>query len=379
MSPGGAERDARPRRCGQLRRVAGLWLGLAPAWLRPALVLSAPAEVAVTPSKPAPPSAGSEHPGAAAGVCSPAVQVEGEPTLSAAVASALQARGVRSQPVAGCPLTRVRLQLSELHIVVLLRDEVRHAQRVVADRETAVALIESWVRSDLSAPLLLSSVLPPAAGLAPPESPPAAAAPTETATARASAAVYFEAGGDVSGSPWLGANLRGCGYLFRFCIGGGWRTLSQVGNESRDGRRIATEFLALLALPLSIGRVQLSPSLGLGVSWLHSAARIVVEDSHASLEEPPSSTASSSPSSVAVSADQGQLQAELRLELAIPLSPSWSLSLATAFDATLSRAAAPLVAVPVVKDGAQSSDIVQLSTPPWGLWLGQLGLRWSPR
>lgn len=313
------------------------------------------------------------------GACAPAVQVEGDPALSSAVSAALRARGVASQPSAGCPVTRVSLQGSELHIVVLLRDEIRRAERVVADRDTAVALIESWVRSDLSAPLLLSAVLPSPAAPAP-EPPPALSSPAPAVSARpaASAAAYFDVGGDVTGRPWLGANLRGCGRLYRLCLGGSWRTLAQIGNESRDGRRIATEFLALVALPLTWGRLSLTPSLGLGVSWLHTAARILVEESHGSIEESGSS-ASGTVTAVAVSADQGQLQAELRLELAVRLVADLSLSLAAGFDATLSHVTPPLVAVPVTKDGTTTSQIVELAMPPWGLGLGQLGLRWSPR
>ena len=313
----------------------------------------------------------------ASGACAPAVQVEGDPALSSAVSAALRARGVASQPSAGCPVTRVSLQGSELRIVVLLRDEIRRAERVVADRDTAVALIESWVRSDLSAPLLLSAVMPSPA-LSDPAPAPPSPAPLVPARPAASIAVFFDAGGDVTGRPWLGANLRGCGRLYRLCLGGSWRTLAQIGNESRDGRRIATEFLALVALPLAWGRFSLTPSLGLGVSWLHTAARILVEESHGTIEESGSSP-SPTVTAVAVSADQGQLQTELRLELAFRLVADLSLSLAASFDATLSHVTPPLVAVPVTKDGMTSSQIVELAMPPWGLGLGQLGLRWSPR
>ncbi len=316
---------------------------------------------------------------AASGACAPAVQVEGDPALSGAVSAALRARGVASQPSAGCPVSRVSLQGSELRIVVLLRDEIRRAERVVADRDTAVALIESWVRSDLSAPLLLSAVLPsPAAAGLDPASAPLSPTPAGPARPAASIAVFFDAGGDVTGRPWLGANLRGCARLYRLCLGGSWRTLAQIGNESRDGRRIATEFLALLALPLAWGRFSLTPSLGLGVSWLHTAARILAEESHGTIEESGSGP-SPTVTAVAVSADQGQLQTELRLELAFRLVADLSLSLAASFDATLSHVTPPLVAVPVTKDGTTTSQIVELVMPPWGLGLGQLGLRWSPR
>lgn len=376
MRTGGAYRGGRRRGCRLLGPLAGL--GLAAGGLLATTALAGPAESGA-PSKSQAAAEQPIHPGQPGGApCAPVVQVDGDPALGAAVRAALQARGVESQPIEGCPVTRVSLQAADHHIAVLLRDEVRRAQRLVADRDTAVALIESWVRSDLSAPLLLSTLLPPPVAAAPPTPP--IPSPPSSAGPRVSAAVYFDLGGDVAGSTWAGANLRGCGRVFRLCIGGGWRTLTQISHESRDGRRIATEFLAILGLPLSLGRVELWPSLGLGVSWLHTAARIATDDSSSgsnpSLE---ASDGGSGQNSVAVSADQGHMQAELRLELSIPIASGLSLSVATALDATLSRVTPPLVSVPVVKDGVSTSQIIQLATPPWGVVLGQLGLRWSPR
>ena len=312
----------------------------------------------------------------ASGPCSPAVIVEGDQGLGAAIASALLARGLGATAAEGCPVTRVVVYRRDPHILVLLRDELRRTQRQVVDRETAVSLIESWVRSDLSAPLLLGSVMP--MGLFGPSAAPESPPPAVGRGLRGSLSLNGLAAGDFTGHAWLGASLRGCVHVYRLCIGGAWQMLGQLASSGNDGRRFMAELFALVALPLRTGRVWLWPSLGLGVSWLHIWARLPRTSGSSTEIELEDGTVVADPG-VAASADQGHMQAELRLELAIPLRHGLSIGLAAALDATLTSRDAPLLIGPLSSEGEPSTGLVQLNPPPWGLLIGQLGLQWSPR
>lgn len=325
------------------------------------------------PSPPAPASLGAVPPG----TCAPAVLIEGDPALVPAIAAALLSRGLGPATDDGCPVTRVLVQRRDPHIAVLLRDEIRSTERQVIDRETAVSLIESWVRSDLSAPLLLGSIaaLPPSSMSQSPDSP-----PSTTWDARGTVSLHGLFAMDVAGRPWMGAGLRGCARVFRLCIGGAWQTLGQLTLSGEDGRRVVTELFAIVALPARVGRAWLWPSLGLGVSWLHVSTRLLLRDGEGDpIELEPEDTIAVNASTVAASADQGHLQAEARLGLVIPLRYGLSLGLAAALDATLTPRTAPLLMGPLSSTGESSTGVVQLTTPPWGMVLGQLGLQWSPR
>lgn len=318
--------------------------------------------------------------GGAAGVpavrpCPVAVRVEGDGALAPAITAELHARGLDSGGADGCPTTRVVVQRRDPHIWVELHDELRSAQRQVADRDTAVALIESWVRSDLSAPLLLGSIgllaFPAQRGSTDP--------PAATGwPARGSLSLYGLAAADVAGNAWLGASLRGCVRVYRLCIGGAWQTLGQLDISAQEGRRVVTELIAHLALPVRLGRVWLWPSVGLGVSWLHVSARLPrIDGTDDEIEIEDGVIVSGS--SVAASTDQGHLLAEARIELSIPLRYRLSLAMALSLDATLTQRTAPLLMGPPNAAGQASTNVVPLSVPPWGLVIGGLGLLWSPK
>lgn len=316
------------------------------------------------------------------GSCMPSVVLEGDAALTPGIAQALQARGLRTVATDGCPATRVSVQRRDPYVLVQLRDETRPTQRQVADRETAAALIESWVRSDLSAPLLLGSVAPTSM-LPPMADPQVAAGPVARALPRGSLSLHAQLAGDVTGNAWMGASLRGCLFIHRVCVGSAWQTLAQLEPTSRDGRRVVTELFATAALPARVGPLWLWPSIGLGVSWLHIGARLPRLDSGMGSSGGSDNDTPSSPSlgetTVAASADQGRMQGELRLDLAVPLRHAFSLCLGVALDATLTSRSPPLLMGPPARDGEPSTDVAQLSLPPWGLFIGQLGLLWSPK
>lgn len=305
-------------------------------------------------------------------ICVPAVQVEGEPALREPVASGLRRRGVSEEPPAGCPITRVVLNRREALISVSLSEESRRARRVVADTDTAISVIESWVRSDLSAPLLLA--LLPQEPVPPP--PPPLPPPAPPASVRAHLALFVEAGGGMAGGAWLGGGLRACAELRRVCVGGAWRIDGDVGGDANGGRRITTELLATAALPLQLGPLILTLSLGLGVAWARYSAEAGSLLPRSGGQSGSESGESTAPLAASVRADTGGLRAEARVELAVPLPRGLFVFAAVALDAALTGRDGPLV---TATDPSGESVTAQLPGLPWALALGQVGLRWSSR
>lgn len=75
-------------------------------------------------------------------------------------------------------------------------------------------------------------------------------------------------------------------------------------------------------------------------------------------------------------ADQASLQAEVRLELAVPLPRGLALFGAVVLDAALVGRAD--VVVSFADEEAGLFGMAPAPALPWGVVLGQLGLRWSP-
>lgn len=308
--------------------------------------------------------------------CGPAVQVEGEPALRERVAAVLRGRGVEGTAREGCPVTRVRLQGRDGAIAVVLVDEARRANRTVADADTAISLIESWVRSDLSAPLL-AALMGPAMDAVPGGGAGAsAAAAAGPSPARILFSAGIEGGGDVVGNGWLGASVRGCGRVWRLCLGAAGRAAGDFGNESVGGRHIAIEFLALAAVPLRVGPVWLTPSFGFGVAWLRYLAKFAVATTADGDVDSEQDGVAAGTQIITKSADQGRLQTEVRLEVALPLRRSLALCAALSLDAALTGHSPLLVQVPS-PGGATGTMGVELTPVPWGTVLGQLGVRWG--
>ncbi len=248
---------------------------------------------------------------AQAATCRPAVTLEGEAELVGSVAQALQQRGIDTVAGPGCPLLRARVERRGSWLSVSISEEVRHAERLLASAEGAATLIESFARSDISAPLLLGhpvagmekSPAPPAVAPLLAVSPPAAPSP---GAVRYTAGLLLEAAGGNDGSFWLGASVHLCARIGRFCLGALARVAAQVP-ELISGfdqiLRLSTEALLLAELPLRLGRVTLLPGLGFGVGWLYSGA------------------------SVSGVANSGGLRAEARLVAGVPLHRGLTLDL----------------------------------------------------
>jgi hypothetical protein len=125
--------------------------------------------------------------GAHDAICSRDVALVGDAELVRTVASALAVRGIRrSQPGSDCSPLRVRIE-RRVHSVRLeiRRGDGSRVGRVVRTPDTAAVLVESWLRTDIAAPLLAArTITEPARAIAEPGQPepaPAAAAATPVA------------------------------------------------------------------------------------------------------------------------------------------------------------------------------------------------------
>src|SRR5215831_9161029 len=99
----------------------------------------------------------------AMGTCPLRASLTGDGAAVGSVGAALKARGIQGDAADGCTALRVALTRSEGGLRVEALDPVGiSTARVVTSPNTAAALIESWLRTDIAAPLLLATVLPPA-------------------------------------------------------------------------------------------------------------------------------------------------------------------------------------------------------------------------
>src|SRR5450432_683376 len=87
--------------------------------------------------------------------CVPTVRLGGDPTRVAEVSAALAARGVETTAMSGCPVVAVTLEArGKTTLVSMTGSDERVLSRAVTDARTAATVIESWVRTDVEAPLL---------------------------------------------------------------------------------------------------------------------------------------------------------------------------------------------------------------------------------
>jgi hypothetical protein len=180
-------------------------------------------------------------------------------------------------------------------------------ERVVASADTAALLIESWLRTDIAAPLLAAHALDdpePATSPLPPPSVDAAAAPapaprlpeaTTAAVVQSAApssaaagspltlALAGEAGVSRDGSRAGGAALGACARVGRLCLGLTARfarvwAVSPVVDVSRALEHVSgygADGLVGAELTARLGRAALRPGVGVGVGWIGTRGAIV--------------------------------------------------------------------------------------------------------
>lgn len=212
--------------------------------------------------------------------CRPVARVGGEPALAAAVVPLLEERGV---PLAGaapaCGVVDAVLATQDGRVRVTIIDaDGATVERSADDAAGAATAIESFVRSDVSEPLLAARAAPPAPRQTGDREPPPAAtvvaAPIAAAPGRAGRTIDVagaaELGVTGDGAIWRGAHLQGCVRIGRLCAGGLLRFAddSESRGDSADllTSRTAFELAFLVELPLRAGgRVTLVPGVRAGV------------------------------------------------------------------------------------------------------------------
>ncbi len=315
----------------------------------------------------------------AVAACPTVVQLEGEAALTAQITRRLIDRGLSSPLLPGCPVLRARLEQRGSLLAVTIIEELRRADRVVADLSTAATLIESWARSDISAPLLAAE-LPLVPPVPEPEVVPRAPVPAPPRPRpRLVVDLLAEATVDIDAQPWLGASLHACALLGPICLGSLLRFAADFPSARSDGlldQRLAADVLATAELPLHLGRFTIAPGLGLGVRWLR-------HEVHGRSGSPPPGMTTSPDNDAddyfdVASVSEGGMSAELRFLSSLSLRRG--LELAAAVSLGLSFLGDSIVLLPVYNSPSGTSGEPArepLAGMPWGMLRFDLGLRWS--
>jgi hypothetical protein len=306
--------------------------------------------------------------------CPQIVQLEGDSALTPVIGQALRRRGIDTQPQGGCPAVHALVQRRGGLLAITVNEEVRLGERMVADVGTAVSVIESWVRSDISAPLLAAP--PPAPSESPPLAPAVAVAPAPPAAGppprtRFDLELLAEVGVDKDAATWVGASLRGCLAVKALCLGLAWRMAGDLPGGAPSGlidQLLSSEILGTLAVPLRAGRFRFVPSVGLGAGWLRHQVHgtISVDSGDSASDERKSRLLVVNDAS----AQDGGFRAEVRLLGAVQLHAGMELALGISLGASFLDSKA--VSVQVASNVAQP-----LAAAPWGTLRLGLGLRWN--
>lgn len=190
--------------------------------------------------------------------------IDGDPTLIAEVQAALTDRGIDG---AACAELRPRLDRDGARVVVSRDDAGVIRATAVDDAGTAATVLESWLRTDLTAPLLEVRALRPAA-LAPMLLDDRAAAPRpgrprDRVQVRAAAELGVAIDGTVVAGPRLGA----CVALGAVCAAAQLRLARVLDDDGPWAHDERTEGELLIGgdIPLTVGRVAVVPGFGGGI------------------------------------------------------------------------------------------------------------------
>jgi hypothetical protein len=314
---------------------------------------------------------------AAAPTCPRNVVLSGDSGLAQTIASDLAVRGIRHSPSADCTPVRVTVERRARGVHLKIEDgEGRIVMRAVATPRTAALLVESWLRTDIAAPLLaarpstdsapvvlahraaaataapvpppsalnVAMAAPPLAGAAavpanaapasllllpppPPSVSASAASPAVEVAARpvrSAAALTLAAEGAMSrdGSSWMGTSMEACMRVGSACVGIMGRYVATVRDEVTtlaDGDRVGetcqgADGLVSAHVSIAVGRVSLRPGAAVGLGWIRASTTQT------------SPTGSFMPRHGTV--DSTSLRAEGRLAIDFPLSRSLALDVA---------------------------------------------------
>ena len=248
--------------------------------------------------------------------CPPATRLRGDPALVAGVTSALGERGIVADHRAGCPAVEVQLDRRGERLLVSRTGEgAETVERAVTDIRTAATVIESWVRTDVEAPLLATRTI------AAPEPPPPTVAPSIAVAARppergVQLFTVAETTRASDATSWFGLQVGACVMLGPACAAARARmaTVTHGPGPWRQGNldRRGVEVLLGADVPLRWGRATISPGVGAGIGWIHTHDE----------------------SAVRGVAETGGLRAEVHAALSYPLRPSIAIEAVASFDLT---------------------------------------------
>jgi hypothetical protein len=289
--------------------------------------------------------------------CGSAAVIEGDARVQAAVIDELQRRGISTTAASGCPFVTARIGQEGAGLDMTIVDTYgRTSKRTANGPAAAATLIESWVRSDLSAPLL--PVLDSVETVSHPvESKPMLVTRDTGSEVRTRSNISLTASAETSlatdGSVWLGLATGVCVRIGPACVGALARVESDSGayGESREmyTSRFGTAVLLGVGLPMRRGRLTFLPGVAVGVGWLRTTAL---------------STGDNGPGGDSTEVDSGGLRASAGLRLSIAMRPSLAVDLGLAADFA-----------PVAHTTPYNLDSVILAGEPRGFLRGSLGVR----
>ena len=220
----------------------------------------------------------------AAGTCAPRAQLAGNADVVVRVASELHRLGVATEPAPpGCRAVEAAVERDAGGgIAVAIRDAAQRTEgRVVGDAAIAAVWIDSWLRVDFvgfeasTAPPAMTSVTAPLQ----PDRVDAAAPVAPVAPASLLDRVSLDAGYEQTwsddGSSWSGFGTGACVHLGFACVGlrahGVFQPRLDAGSTAASRSDLSA--LATVRTTFSLGRMAISPELGVGVSRI-STSRI---------------------------------------------------------------------------------------------------------
>jgi len=246
---------------------------------------------------------------ARAGACPPAAALSGDADAVRAVRDQLDARGIADE-TPRCPAVRARIERRGAQLVVgIERPAGAGIERSVGEPATAATVIESWVRSDLAAPLLEVRAVPAreAEPAAPGASPPAARGIQLFAAAETSVAS--------DRTVWQGMQLGVCIMLGPICGAArlhGGKVIGRPDGWDRFARK-GGGLYAGVDVPIALGRIRLTPGFAAGYGMMLTHHVGDSEDTGVEISGP---------------------RADAHVALAIPLTSHIALDLSTTAELT---------------------------------------------
>ncbi|HEU5056364.1 MAG TPA: hypothetical protein VFU21_07555, partial [Kofleriaceae bacterium] len=209
-------------------------------------------------------------------LCPPAARIAGDAELGHAVVLELSILGVASRDIPPrCPAVDVVVARSGDAVAVSLRDGAgRQAAEVVTDASVAAAWIESWLHPEIRDPLLAvrstAAAAPEAAASVSASRPPAA-----RAGRFAYRGLVLGAAGEMTsasdGSDWRALSASLCARFGAWCAGLSARGADNRGMSADGGvtavNRWELSLSATMSASLSLGRMSLVPSAGVGLAY----------------------------------------------------------------------------------------------------------------